>query len=92
MYKIFTRDINQKSCSRITILSLKMFKTFSWFDYFLFVFMLILSALIGIYYGFFKQQKTATDYLMGGKNMKVWPVAMSMVTRYWTISFMDECL
>ncbi|KAK9722159.1 Sodium:solute symporter family [Popillia japonica] len=57
-----------------------MFKTFSWFDYFLFVFMLILSALIGIYYGFFKQQKTATDYLMGGKNMKVWPVAMSMVT------------
>lgn len=42
--------------------------TFHWFDYTLFSVMLILSVLIGIYFGFCgKKQSTASEYLMGGK-------------------------
>ncbi|KAI4470149.1 sodium-coupled monocarboxylate transporter [Holotrichia oblita] len=52
---------------------------FSWYDYGLFSVMLLGSMLIGIYFGFIKPQVTATDYLMGGKKMKVLPVALSMV-------------
>lgn len=55
---------------------------FSWYDYCLFMFMLGLSVLIGIYFGYFgKKQSTANEYLLGGKSMKVWPVAMSLVAR-----------
>ncbi|KAI4462439.1 lipase [Holotrichia oblita] len=50
---------------------------FSWYDYGLFSVMLLGSMLIGIYFGFIKPQVTATDYLMGGKKMKVLPVALS---------------
>ncbi|XP_071056778.1 sodium-coupled monocarboxylate transporter 1-like [Onthophagus taurus] len=53
---------------------------FSWIDYVLFLSMLILSTLIGIYYGFFQKQSTANDYLLGGKQMTIWPVAMSLAS------------
>ncbi|KAK9708911.1 Sodium:solute symporter family [Popillia japonica] len=52
---------------------------FSWYDYSLFSIMLLGSILIGIYFGCIKPQVTATDYLMGGKKMKVLPVALSMI-------------
>ncbi|KAF2892443.1 hypothetical protein ILUMI_13728 [Ignelater luminosus] len=56
------------------------FISLSWADYTLFVLMFGLSLAIGIYHGCFsKQQKTATDYLLGGKKMKSFPVAMSLV-------------
>lgn len=55
---------------------------FSWFDYALFLTMMVLSAIIGIYFGFFQKQDTTKDYLHGGKKMKVFPVAMSLVARY----------
>lgn len=55
---------------------------FSWYDYCLFTLMLGLSVLIGIYFGYFgKKQTTANEYLLGGKTMKVFPVAMSLVAR-----------
>lgn len=58
------------------------FLNLSWIDYALFVSMFGLSLAVGIYYGYFsKQQKTAADYLLGGKEMKVFPVAMSLVAR-----------
>nr|XP_022915692.1 sodium-coupled monocarboxylate transporter 2-like [Onthophagus taurus] len=53
---------------------------FSWIDYVLFLSMVILSTLIGIYYGFFQKQSTANDYLLGGKQMTIWPVAMSLAS------------
>ncbi|KAK9722155.1 Sodium:solute symporter family [Popillia japonica] len=53
---------------------------FTWLDYFLFISMLLLSTLIGIYYGFFKKQKTAADYLLGNKEMKILPISMSLVS------------
>lgn len=58
---------------------------FSWPDYSMFIFMLATCAAIGVYFGFFekksKQVADETDYLVGGRNMKVFPVAMSLIAR-----------
>ncbi|XP_053611489.1 sodium-coupled monocarboxylate transporter 1-like [Plodia interpunctella] len=55
---------------------------FTWVDYLVFVFMLAISAVVGVYWGFFKKQSTQNDYLLGGRNMKVVPVAMSLVASF----------
>jgi len=56
---------------------------FSWPDYGIFALMLSICALIGIYFGFIeKKSKTVadeTDYLVGGRNMSTFPVAMSLI-------------
>lgn len=58
------------------------FLDFSWVDYTLFMLMFGLSGAVGIYFGCFgKKQQTTNDYLLGGKNMKVFPVSMSLVAR-----------
>ncbi|XP_045447639.1 sodium-coupled monocarboxylate transporter 1-like [Melitaea cinxia] len=57
-------------------------KEFSWVDYLVFVFMLAISAFVGVYWGFFKKQTTQNDYLLGGRNMKVVPVSMSLVASF----------
>lgn len=55
---------------------------FSWSDYTIFCSMLVVSALIGIYYGCFgSKQKSTKDYLHGGKSMSVIPIAISLVAR-----------
>lgn len=50
-------------------------------DYTVFVVMLTVSAAIGIYFGFFegKKNKTTEDYLLGGRKMKVFPIAVSLI-------------
>lgn len=59
---------------------------FGWPDYSIFVFMLATCAAIGIYFGFFekksKQVADESDYLVGGRNMSTFPVAMSLIARY----------
>ncbi|XP_035773784.1 sodium-coupled monocarboxylate transporter 1-like [Anopheles albimanus] len=57
---------------------------FSVIDYVIFFSMLGMSAMIGLYYGFFAKQKqnTTTEYLLGSKQMKVFPVAMSMTATH----------
>ncbi|KAJ3663252.1 hypothetical protein Zmor_007555 [Zophobas morio] len=56
---------------------------FSWYDYILFSVMLLFSAIIGIYFGCFgTKQSTANEYLMGGKTMKVIPIAISLVASH----------
>nr|XP_026496581.1 sodium-coupled monocarboxylate transporter 1-like [Vanessa tameamea] len=55
---------------------------FTWVDYVVFVFMLAISAFVGVYWGFFKKQTTQNDYLLGGRNMKVIPVSMSLVASF----------
>ena len=55
---------------------------FSWADYLLFIFMLVLCILIGIYFGFMHKSNTEAEYLMGGRNMLVFPVALSLIARY----------
>lgn len=55
---------------------------FSWPDYILFVLMLLICVVIGIYFGFFeKKENTEDEYLVGGRNMPIIPVALSLVAR-----------
>lgn len=56
-------------------------------DYIVFIVMLVICALIGVYFGFFekkpaKQCDEESDYLVGGRQMKVVPIAMSLIARY----------
>lgn len=56
--------------------------TFSWLDYSIFVAMLAISVAIGIYFGCFgSKQASAGEYLMGGKKMHIFPIAMSLIAR-----------
>lgn len=54
---------------------------FSTEDYSVFVVMLSISAGIGIYFGFFqgKKNQTTEDYLLGGRKMKIFPIAVSLI-------------
>lgn len=54
---------------------------FNWIEYSVFGTMLLLSLLIGVYYGYFKKQDTVAEYMMGGKKMGVFPVTLSLVFR-----------
>jgi sodium-coupled monocarboxylate transporter 8/12 len=51
-------------------------------DYLVFVSMLLVCAIIGVYYGFFAGKVSEADYLVGGRNMQTFPVAMSLIARY----------
>uniref|UniRef100_A0A0K8UVM4 Sodium-coupled monocarboxylate transporter 2 n=1 Tax=Bactrocera latifrons TaxID=174628 RepID=A0A0K8UVM4_BACLA len=54
--------------------------TFGGVDYVVFSLMLAASAAVGIYFGFFSKSKNTTDeYLMGGKRMKIIPIAISLI-------------
>lgn len=55
-------------------------KKFGAVDYGIVLLTLGLSASIGIYFGFFKKKNNSTDeYLLGGRKMKVFPIAISLV-------------
>lgn len=61
---------------------------FSAIDYSVFILLLLCSLAIGIYFGFFsKELKTNEDYLTGGHKMKVLPIAVSLIARYWIIAW-----
>ncbi|NXI44576.1 SC5A8 protein, partial [Galbula dea] len=58
---------------------------FTTWDYVVFAAMLLVSAVIGVYYAFVGGgQKTSKDFLMGGRSMTAVPVALSL-----TASFMS---
>lgn len=63
-----------------------MASTFSVLDYCLFVAVLLVSAIVGLYYflkeKFGNKEMTSDDLLMGGREMSVFPVAMSLVASY----------
>ncbi|KAJ3635956.1 hypothetical protein MTP99_008816 [Tenebrio molitor] len=51
----------------------------SWYDYVAFAAMLLISASIGVYFSCFKSRyNTTREYLLGGKKMKVFPIALSI--------------
>lgn len=57
--------------------------SFSWPDYLVLGSMLIISCGIGVFYGFFAgEQKTSSDFLLGGSSMGTFPMAMSLAARY----------
>lgn len=56
---------------------------FQWPDYIMFSAMLLVSAGIGVYFGCMgTRQKSATEYLFGGRSMSVIPVAVSLVASH----------
>lgn len=56
-------------------------RKFIWPDYLVFLAMLLICIVIGMYYAFQKKSPDAQDYLMGGRNMATVPVAMSLIAR-----------
>ncbi|XP_070495051.1 sodium-coupled monocarboxylate transporter 1-like [Chironomus tepperi] len=57
---------------------------FTVIDYGVFVAMLLLSALIGVYFGFIskKKQNNTSEYLLGSKKMGFFPVAASLIASH----------
>lgn len=60
---------------------------FGWPDYSVFIVMLVICALIGVYFGFIEKKPAKkcdeeSDYLVGGRQMKVVPIVMSLIARY----------
>jgi len=56
---------------------------FKWPEYLVFSLVLLMSAAIGVYYGFFgSKQKTTNEFLMANRQMGTFPVAMSLIARY----------
>jgi Na+/proline symporter len=63
---------------------------FGWLDFTLFIIMLVLSTMIGIYFGFWgKKEDTPREYLHGGKTMSTIPVAVSLVARLVSQTYLD---
>lgn len=54
---------------------------FGWIDYTFFILVLLVSLLIGVYFGLYTKQDTPTEYFLGGKRMKRFPIAMSVALR-----------
>ncbi|KAG8286032.1 hypothetical protein J6590_069442 [Homalodisca vitripennis] len=52
---------------------------FDWIENSVVVAMLLLSFLIGVYYTFCNKQDTFSEYMLGGRSMGIFPVAMSLV-------------
>ena len=52
-------------------------------DYVVFAAILLVSALIGVYFGFLSKvrQNNTNEYLMGGKKMGIFPISMSLIAR-----------
>ncbi|KAG7212741.1 hypothetical protein KM043_013006 [Ampulex compressa] len=48
-------------------------------DYTVFALMLVASGAIGIYFGFVKKFSGEDEYLVGGRNMNIFPVSVSLV-------------
>lgn len=68
-------------------------KRFGTADYAIFIAMLVGCSIVGLYFGYKNHQKhkmsiqqasgtEACDYLMGGRTMQVFPVAMSLVASF----------
>lgn len=57
---------------------------FDYVDYIVFGAMLVISALVGVYFAFFAKvkQNTTAEYLMGSKTMGVFPISMSLIASY----------
>ncbi|KAJ6645757.1 Sodium-coupled monocarboxylate transporter 1 [Pseudolycoriella hygida] len=56
---------------------------FKWTEYLIFAALLAVSMGIGIFYGFFyKKNKTNEEFLMAGRTMTVFPVALSLICSF----------
>ncbi|XP_074646201.1 sodium-coupled monocarboxylate transporter 1-like [Tubulanus polymorphus] len=56
---------------------------FHWVDYLMFALMLSVSAAIGLYYGIAGRKNNSTkDFLLGGRNMQIFPVTLSILASF----------
>ncbi|XP_044272685.1 sodium-coupled monocarboxylate transporter 2-like isoform X2 [Tribolium madens] len=62
--------------------------TLFWYDYSIFILVLVLSILIGIYFGCFAKNKqlNPSEYLQGNKQMNAFPVGVSLIASVTSIS------
>lgn len=51
-------------------------------DYTVFTGMLIICGIVGIYFGFVKKSSGEDEYLVGGRNMKTFPVSLSLLASF----------
>lgn len=51
-------------------------------DYIVFAVMLIACGFVGIYFGFVKKSSGEDEYLVGGRNMKMFPVSLSLIASF----------
>ncbi|XP_045187278.2 sodium-dependent multivitamin transporter-like isoform X2 [Mercenaria mercenaria] len=51
-------------------------------DYVVMVIFLVISSAIGIYYGFFKKQRTTEAYILGNRQIHLVPVALSLAVTF----------
>lgn len=65
---------------------------FHWVDYLMLCATLVLSCVVGVYYGIKGRKKsTADDYLMAGRNMSIFPVSFSIfVSTVSSIAFLGD--
>lgn len=69
------RDTSSQNATDIEVL-------FHWEDYSVLAAMLIISCMIGAFYGYFgEKQTTGDDFLLGGSSMGTIPMAMSLGAR-----------
>lgn len=62
---------------------------FNWIEYTVLSILLGFSILIGLYYGCIKKnQNTEYEYMWGGKSMKVFPIGLSLIIRYYNFHFL----
>ncbi|EFA03242.2 sodium-coupled monocarboxylate transporter 1 [Tribolium castaneum] len=55
---------------------------FVWQDYVMFVIMLMVCMVIGVYFGFYHASTNAQEYLMGSRNMQIFPITMSLIASF----------
>ncbi|XP_043502912.1 sodium-coupled monocarboxylate transporter 1-like [Polistes fuscatus] len=60
----------------------KSMQSFAIPDYTVFVLMLSASAFVGIYFGFIKKISGEDEYLVGGRNMKAFPIGLSLIASF----------
>ncbi|XP_057342127.1 sodium-coupled monocarboxylate transporter 1-like [Microplitis mediator] len=51
-------------------------------DYIIFTLMLVSCGGIGVYFGFIKKSTGEDEYLVGGRNMKTFPVSLSLIASF----------
>lgn len=54
---------------------------FGWVDYLIFTLTLTMSLMIGIYHAWKGSANSTMEYLLGGKTMGIFPIAMSFAAR-----------
>lgn len=57
-------------------------QNFGMWDYIIFAVMLIVCGFVGIYFGFVKKSSGEDEYLVGGRNMKTFPVSLSLIASF----------